>query len=93
MILYCFLDTISFLGHLNYDKKSQRTLQYAVNITFLCLWSSDKDPYTLFQQIEIEMIDDAETVVSDTWGWNYSVTGIVIHLDRYKAPFILQVIP
>ena len=26
----------------------------------------------------------------DNWGWNYSVTGVDISLNRYTTPFLLQ---
>ena len=36
------------------------------------------------------MIEEKDRVYNDNWGWNYSVTGIDIWLNRYRTPFLLQ---
>jgi hypothetical protein len=36
------------------------------------------------------MIEEKDRIYIDNWGWNYSVTGIDIWLNRYTTPFLLQ---
>ena len=36
------------------------------------------------------MLEEKDKIYVDNWGWNYSVTGIDIWLQRYTTPFLLQ---
>jgi hypothetical protein len=40
--------------------------------------------------VDITLIEEKDRVYVDNWGWNYSVTGIDIWLQRYTTPFLLQ---
>ena len=35
------------------------------------------------------MLEDRDKIYVDDWGWNYSVTGVDIWLERYTTPFLL----
>ena len=40
--------------------------------------------------MDVTMIKPEDKYSIDSWGWNYTLTGIDIWLNRYKTPFLLQ---
>jgi hypothetical protein len=36
------------------------------------------------------LITPPDKIYLDSWGWNYTLTGLDIWLSRYRTPFLLQ---